>query len=125
MDNLFSRFVVDQQACRRLMRKYGVIFSGSAVLWAFGSQSWEPSDLDLFVRRESLGSHGLVDWHEYLSSEGYRLQPRQPGAQVYCNSNVCIGTLCVQLLVNNLHRSISTPEGAAPVWSWLFFSLIP
>ncbi|KAJ5971795.1 uncharacterized protein N7479_001713 [Penicillium vulpinum] len=75
-DQLFGKFFANVDKCRLLMKEKQVLASGSAVLHALqGSPSWVPSDLDLFVSSSSLGELGLLEWHEYLRSEGYSLVP--------------------------------------------------
>jgi hypothetical protein len=85
---LFGGSIEYVDTFRLLMRKYRALVSGSAVLRLFvedqavrcGQQppSWVPSDLDVYVKRRSLGAVGLLDWHLHFTTvEGMNLDEPQ------------------------------------------------
>ncbi|KAJ5346224.1 hypothetical protein N7452_004228 [Penicillium brevicompactum] len=73
-NRLFGKYFENVDGCRLLMKQKQAIASGGAVLHALElNPTWSTADLDLFVSSRKLSKQGLLEWHEFLRSEGYSL----------------------------------------------------
>lgn len=83
-NSLYGSFFTDVDACRRVMYQKRIVASGDAVLHAFGEfNTWIPSELDLYMCRRFAVEAGLLDVHEFLLKERYRISPGVEKAEHY------------------------------------------
>lgn len=88
VDRLLKRFVDEPVALRQEMRRHGAVISGGLALQFFARETWEESDLDLFVRR-CPEANALGDY--FVEREGYVLQPGRKLSRMYLAS---FGRVC-------------------------------
>lgn len=96
---LFGGSVKYVDAFRLLMRKYRALVSGSTVLRLFvedqavrsgrRAETWVPSDLDIYVKRGTLGPLGLLEWHVHFTNvEGMDLELQEQREREYARGEV-------------------------------------
>ena len=91
---VFGQCFKDIDRCLGIMKEYGVIASGSAVLQGLLPQAtWVAGDLDLYIGNVEDWSDlkCVLPWIVFLRSEGYKMEcvpgrarwERYPGAEVW------------------------------------------
>ncbi|KAJ5346961.1 uncharacterized protein N7506_000214 [Penicillium brevicompactum] len=76
-NRVFGKFFTNVDGCRHLMKQEQAIASGGAVLHALElNPTWKTADLDIFMSSRKLSKQGLLEWHQFLRSEGYLLSKR-------------------------------------------------
>jgi hypothetical protein len=119
---LFGGSVKYVDAFRLLMRKYRALVSGSTVLRLFvedqavrsgrQAETWVPSDLDVYVKRLSLGPLGLLEWHVHFTNvEGMDFDLQGEREREYPHGEVGIFEPCLVFGIDGKCRSFRTLIG--------------
>jgi len=59
------------------MREFSAVISRSAALCLFKDLDFKSIDLDFFICRDRVRGNGLLKWHVFFYSEGYKLYKKE------------------------------------------------
>lgn len=71
---LFGRFFQNVSECLRLMEATGTVAGGGPLLASVNRDvEWNINQFWFFADRRTLGTEGLMQWHEYFMMHAYAL----------------------------------------------------
>jgi hypothetical protein len=99
-ETLFGQFFQNVSQCLHFMEMNSTIAAGGPVLAAVSRDlGWRSNEIWFFSEKRTLGTEGLMQWHEYFLSQGYSLGLVQV---THVNDEVGVLLLVHGLLLNSI-----------------------